>query len=332
MRSRRLISTVESHTEGMATRMVIGGVEPIAGETMRESLATAAREHADLHGLLVLEPRGHLAMTAAILQAPRDPAADVGVIFVEASGFLPMCGHAAIGVATSMVETGMLAVSEPTTVVRLDTAAGLVAVSVAVSEGRARSATLTNVPSFLAAGDCAVQVPGVGEVRYDLAFGGNFYPIVEAASLGLELRPEAGPELVRLGREIAAAVDAEPLPAHPETGESGTRYTQFVGPALGEADSRSVVVGRSGYFDRSPCGTGTSARVAQLAAAGELAVGQEFVNESLIGSHFVARIEHQTEVGGLAAVVPSITARAWITGHHQFLLDPEDPFPSGISF
>ena len=199
MRAARYFAAVDSHTEGMPTRVVTGGVGPIPGATMIERRAHFLSEMDDLRLLLMREPRGHSAMSGAILQPPTHADADWGVLFIEVSGCLPMCGHGTIGVATVLVETGMVAVTEPETVVRLDVPAGLVEARVAVENGRARSVTIRNVPSFLHARDRIVDLGGMGEVAYDMAFGGNFYGIVDAASAGVEVDPSRADDLVARG-------------------------------------------------------------------------------------------------------------------------------------
>src|SRR5688572_4318815 len=215
MRAARYFAAVDSHTEGMPTRVVTGGVGPIPGATMLERKAHFEAHMDDLRLLLMREPRGHSAMSGAILQPPTRDDADWGVLFIEVSGCLPMCGHGTIGVATVLVETGMVPVAEPETVVRLDTPAGLVVVRVAVQDGRAVGVTLRNVPAFLAASDRTVDVPGLGSVTYDMAFGGNFYAIVDAASVGLAPDPARAQELIDAGLAIMAAINASDRPAHP---------------------------------------------------------------------------------------------------------------------
>src|SRR5688572_14619566 len=215
MRAARYLAAVDSHTEGMPTRVVTGGVGPIPGATMLERKLHFQAEMDDLRLLLMREPRGHGAMSGAILQPPLREDADWGVLFIEVSGCLPMCGHGTIGVATVLVETGMVAVREPETVVRLDTPAGLVHARVAVEGGRARSVTLRNVPSFLHARDATVDVPALGSVRYDMAFGGNFYALVAAADAGVEVDPAQSQLLIDRGQEIMAAIDASDRPVHP---------------------------------------------------------------------------------------------------------------------
>ena len=332
MRAARSIAAVDSHTEGMPTRVVVGGVAPVPGDTMLERRDHFARELDDLRLLLMREPRGHGAMSGAILQPATRPDADWGVLFIEVSGLLPMCGHGTIGVATVLVETGMVAVREPETVVRLDTPAGLVEARVAVEDGRARSVTLRNVPSFLHARDRAVDVPGLGRVVYDMAFGGNFYALLPAASVGLEVDPARADELIEAGLAIIAAIDAADRPVHPEDARmAGCKHVVLHADGRDGADARAATAIHPGWLDRSPCGTGTSARLAQLHARGALAVGEAFVNESVIGTRFTGRVAGETTVGGRPAIVPEITGRAWITGMGQYLLDAEDPFPAGFA-
>jgi proline racemase len=286
----------------------------------------------DLRLLLMREPRGHGAMSGAILQPPTRADADWGVLFIEVSGCLPMCGHGTIGVATVLVETGMVAVTEPETVVRLDVPAGLVEARVAVEHGRARHVTLRNVPSFLHARDRTVEAEGIGEVAYDMAFGGNFYAIVDAGEAGLAVDPARADELVERGAAVMTAINAADRPVHPDDDRiEGCHHVVFHAPGRDGAHARAATSIHPGWLDRSPCGTGTSARMAQLHARGELPIGVPFVNESVIGTRFTGRLVEETEVGGRPAVVPEITGRAWITGMGQYLLDAEDPFPAGFS-
>jgi proline racemase len=324
VRAARYLAAVDSHTEGMPTRVITGGVGPIPGATMLERKLHFEAEMDDLRLLLMREPRGHSAMSGAILQPPLRDDADWGVLFIEVSGLLPMCGHGTIGVATVLVETGMVPVTEPETVVRLDVPAGLVEARVRVSEGRVRSVTIKNVPSFLHARDQIADVPGLGEVAYDMAFGGNFYALVDAASVGLVVDPERSQELIDAGARVMAAVEHPIHPADPRI--NGCHHVVFHEPGTDGADARAATSIHPGWLDRSPCGTGTSARMAQLHARGELALGEDFVNESVIGTRFTGRLVAE----GPDGVVPEITGRAWITGMSQYLLDDDDPFPSGF--
>ena len=326
---KRYIAAVDSHTEGMPTRVVTGGVGTLPGDTMLERKLRFEAERDDLRLLLMREPRGHAAMSGAILQPPTRDDADWGVLFIEVSGCLPMCGHGTIGVATVLVETGMVEVTEPETIVRLDTPAGLVEARVAVDGGHAQAVTIRNVAAFLHARDQVADVEGLGQVRYDMAFGGNFYAIVEAASVGLEVAPARAQELIDAGDRIRAAV---PEPVHPGDARiAGCHHVVFHAPGRDGAHARNATAIHPGWLDRSPCGTGTCARMATLHARGELALGDEFVNESVIGTRFVGRLVGETEVGGVPAVVPEVTGRAWITAMGQYLLDERDPFPAGFA-
>jgi len=323
---------VDSHTEGMPTRVVTEGVAPLPGATMAERRAWAQTNLDDLRCLLMREPHGHAAMSGAILQPPTRPDADWGVLYVETTGFLPMCGHGTIGVATVLVETGRVEVVEPVTTVRLDTPAGLVLADVRVEDGRAVGVTITNVPAFVLASDETVEVPGFGPVAYDMVYGGNFYPIVEAERLGLQLELASKGRLLDAALGLIEAINDQRPPEHPTDPRiRGIRHAQITGPGDGGADARSAVFALPGYFDRSPCGTGTSAQMAALYARGLLGVDVPFVNESLLGTRFVGRVTAVTEVGGLPAIVPSITGRAWITATGRHFLDPRDPFPTGFT-
>lgn len=331
MRTKRVFHAVDSHTEGMPTRVITGGVGVIPGKTMAERREWFMANSDDIRTLLMYEPRGHSSMSGAILQPPTRPDADFGVLFIEVSGLLPMCGHGTIGVATVLVETGMVDVKEPVTTIRLDTPAGLVTAEVAVTDGAATSVTIKNVPSFALALDQSVNVEGFGEVSYDMAFGGNFYAVVELKELGLPFERAAKNELLAAGLKIMDAINEQNLPVHPERADiAGCHHVYLKAPDSTATHSRHAMAIHPGWFDRSPCGTGTSARMAQLHARGELSLNQEFVNESYIGTRFIGRLVESTTVGGYAAVVPTITGRAWVTGTAQYFLDPNDPFPKGF--
>ncbi len=332
MRASRYFSAVDSHTEGMPTRVITAGLGTLPGTTMQERRLHFLEQLDDLRLLLMREPRGHSAMSGAFLQPPTRPDADWGVLFIEVSGCLPMCGHGTIGVATVLVECGLVEVSEPETTIRLDTPAGIVPVVVQVVDGRATSVTLRNVPAFVSELDGSVEVPGLGRVGYDMAFGGNFYALVAAESVGLELDPANADELIASGLAIIAAIERGNRPCHPlDPAIAGCKHVVFHTAGRDGADARNATAIHPGWLDRSPCGTGTSARMAQLHARGRLALGQEFVNESMIGSRFIGRLVEEATAGDLPAVVPEITGRAWITGMGQYLLDPSDPFPAGFA-
>jgi proline racemase len=315
----------------MPTRVVTGGVGVVPGETMAQRRLHFVAHLDHLREFLVNEPRGHPAMSGAILQPPTRPDADWGVLFVEVSGCLPMCGHGTIGVATVLVETGMVEVTEPVTEVRLDTPAGLVVARVDVRDGRAERVTLRNVPAYAHELDAVVDVPGLGEVRHDLAYGGNFYAILPLASVGIPFERGEKDRILAAGLAVMDAINARRPPVHvTDPSVSGCKHVQFTAPGRDGGHSRNAMVIHPGWFDRSPCGTGTCARMAQLHARGELGLGQDFVNESFIGTSFTGRLLEETSLGGRAAVVPTVSGRAWITGTAQYLLDPTDPFPRGF--
>ena len=328
MRASRYFTAVDSHTEGMPTRVVTGGLSPIPGATMAERREHFVKNMDHIRQFLVNEPRGHAAMSGAILQPPTRPDADWGVLYIEVSGCLPMCGHGTIGVATVLVETGMVEVTEPVTTVRLDTPAGLVVAEVNVRDGRAESVRFQNVPAYAHELDAVVDVPGLGEVRYDMAYGGNFYAILPIESVGISFDVKEKERMLASGLSIMDAINARRRPVHREDpGIAGCKHVQLVAPGQDGSDARNAMVIHPGWFDRSPCGTGTSARMAQLHARGELPLNTDFVNESLLGTRFTGRLVAETSRG----VIPTIEGRAWLTGMAQYLLDPTDPFPNGFT-
>ena len=331
MRASRYLSAVDSHTEGMPTRVITGGVGVIPGATMAERREYFMANLDDLRLFLMNEPRGHPAMSGAILQPPTRPDADWGVLYIEVSGCLPMCGHGTIGVATVLVETGMVTVTEPVTTVRLDTPAGLVSAEVKVTDGRAEHVTIQNVPAYAHELGASVEVKGLGTVTYDLAYGGNYYAILPLEQLGIPFDRSEKDRILQAGLDIMDAINQTAKPVHPEDPAiTACKHVQFTAPGRDGSDSRNAMAIHPGWFDRSPCGTGTCARMAQLHARGELGLRQDFVNESFIGTRFTGRLLEETTVGGRPGVIPTVTGRAWITGMGQYLLDPTDPFPKGF--
>ena len=331
MRTDRVVHSVDSHTEGMPTRVITGGFGVIPGSTMFERRAYFLEHLDQVRELLMNEPRGHAAMSGAILQPPTRPDADYGVLFIEVSGCLPMCGHGTIGVATVLVETGMVEVTEPVTTIRLDTPAGLVVAQVHVKDKVAESVTLTNVPSFVLGLDRKVEVAPWGHISYDMAFGGNFYAIISLEDLGIDFDRSNKDEILSAGLAIMAAIDEQDLPVHPDNPAiSGCHHVYLAAPGSDGKHSRHAMAIYPGWFDRSPCGTGTSARMAQLHARGELPLETDFDNESFVGTHFIGRLVAESELNGIKMVIPTITGRAWVTGTAQYMLDPRDPFPRGF--
>lgn len=331
MRTDRVFHSVDSHTEGMPTRVITGGFGVIPGATMFERRAYFLKHLDHVRALLMNEPRGHAAMSGAILQPPTRPEADYGVLFIEVSGCLPMCGHGTIGVATILVKTGMVEVTEPVTTIGLDTPAGLVVAQVHVKDSVAESVTLTNVPLFALGLNRKLEVAPWGQISYDMAFGGNFYAIVELADLGIDFDRANKEEMLSAGLAIMAAIDEQDLPVHPgNPAITGCHHVYLAAPGSDAKHSRHAMAIYPGWFGRSPCGTGTSARMAQLHARGELALDTDFDNESFIGTHFIGRLVEEGELNGIKTVIPTITGRAWVTGTAQYMLDPRDPFPHGF--
>ncbi len=332
MSFRRVLSVLDYHTEGEPMRVVVGGAPPIPGASLLAKSDHVDHALRDLLGFVLYEPRGHSAMCGAIVTEPLHPDAQAGVIFIEPSGPVHMCGHGAIAIATMLVETGRVAPREPETALTLETAAGLVRCRVAVEDGGVRGATIQNVPSFSILLDAKVDIPGRGTVPFDLAYGGHFYAIVPADAVGLTLETSEAARIVETGEVIRRSIETEVRLVHPERPEAkGLLYVQFFSAARRrEAHGRNAVVVSPLGLDRSPCGTGTSARMASLHARGQLAVGQSFNHESILGTVFTGRLVGTTQVGDHPAVIPEVTGRAYLTGISTLVLTLDDPFPGGF--
>ena len=328
--TQRFVAT-DSHTEGMPTRVITDGVGVIPGDTMFDKRRYFMQHLDHIRHLLMNEPRGHPAMSGAILQPSTRPDCDMGIVYIEVSGCLPMCGHGTIGAVTVMIHNKLIPVTEPITTVRLDTPAGVVIAVAEVENGKAKNVTLTNVPSFVVGLDRTVDVPGVGEVTYDIAFGGNFYGIIPTERLGLEHSRANKQAMLDTALRMMDAINAKEEPVHPENPEiRSVHHIYLEAPGSTAQHSKHAMAIHPGWFDRSPCGTGTSARMAQLHARGLLPLHQDFINESFIGTSFTGRLIEETTVGGLPAVIPTIKGRAWVYGNAEYLYDPTDPFPQGF--
>src|SRR5213595_794356 len=325
----RRILTVESHAAGEPLRVITGGLDPIPGSTILEKRRFARERLDGLRRGLVFEPRGHADMYGAIPTEPVTPDGDAGVLFMHNEGWSTMCGHGVIALVTVALEIGLLSGPD---VVRLDTPAGRVTARPQREGARVRSVAFENVPSFVVSLDDRVEVPGLGTVRYDLAFGGAFYAFVDAASVGLEMTPARFRDLIAAGSAIKRAVMAAREVRHPVDADLSFLYgTIFTGPALGsDADSRNVCVFAEGEVDRSPTGTGVSARVAIERARGRLTPDGSLVVESIIGTRFSGRIARELRWEGYDAVVPEIEGSAWITGRSELLIAPDDPLAEGF--
>ncbi len=326
------VLTIDAHAAGEPLRVILSGLPELQGATILER-RRFAREHADhLRTALMWEPRGHADMYGCIITPSATDDADFGVLFTHNEGYSTMCGHGIIAVTTVVIETGLLEHTGPEAVLRIDTPAGRITAYATVESGRVTGVRFRNVPSFAAALDQLVDVPGLGSVRYDLAFGGAFYAYVNAETLGLRLDPGHVGTLIDCGMAIKHAVMASRPIVHPEDAELGFLYgTIFVGPARSaQAHSRNVCIFAEGEVDRSPTGTGVSGRIAIHCARGEVAIGEPLSIESIIGSRFDVRAADLATVGPHAAVIPEVGGQAWITGRHEFLIDPTDPLAQGF--
>lgn len=328
----KVLPTLDYHTEGEPMRIVTGGLPPLPGRTMMEKSNWFEANMRDTLQLILYEPRGHAGMCGAILVEPTVPEANVGVVFIEPSGCVHMCGHGAIAIATALVETGVTPMREPVTELVLETAAGLVGAKVHVAGNQVTGVTIQNVPAFSYLLDGKVFLPHHGPVDYDIAYGGHFYAIIPAKALGLELRPENGAKLVSAGEAVRERIEAEVPLIHPAMPKAkGLLYIQFSDVAVHpKAHMRNAVVVAPKGIDRSPCGTGTSARMANLHARGRLKLGEEFVHESIIGTLFYGKLVGNTNVGETEAVIPEIRGRAYCYGMNRLVLRPDDPFPAGF--
>jgi len=326
------ITTVDVHTEGEPLRIITGGFPDVPGETILVRRRYIKENLDHLRKALMWEPRGHADMYGCLLIPPVTPEADLGVLFMHNEGYSSMCGHGIIGLATAVLETGILPRSETETTVKIDTPAGLVTAQAKAENGRVKSVSFQNVPSFVFGLDKVVQVPGLGKVNYDLAFGGAFYAYVKAEDIGLVCKPEAYRALIEKGRAIKQAV-MESLPVvHPFEEDLNFLYgTIFIAPPQAQgAHSRNVCIFAEGEVDRSPTGTGVSGLLALLRARGEIDLNQPVVIESIIGTRFTGRIIETTNFGPYSAVIPEVEGSAYITGRHEFLINPEDPLREGF--
>jgi len=345
MRFSNMITAVDAHACGEPGRVITGGVLDVPGATMFEK-KTYLETHADHIRLRMLrEPRGYPAANCNLLLPPAHPEADAGYVIMEQVEYPPMSGTNTICVVTVLIETGMVRVEEPVTRLKLETPAGLIGIEAEVRNGKCRKVTFRNVPAFATHLDAPVEVKGLGTVPVDVAYGGMFYVIADAKPLGFRLAPDEARDIVRVAEMIKAAAREQLPVAHPENpGIAGVTIAQLSGePSTPGAHRKNTVVvstgtldwsrpeSWTGVLDRSPCGTGTCAKMACLHAKGKLLLGQDFVHEGILGTTFTGRLIEETRVGPYAAVVPTLSGQAWITGFAQYVVDPEDPFPEGFT-
>jgi proline racemase len=344
--ARRMINAIDLHACGEHGRVITGGVLDVPGDTMFDKM-THLRDHADwLRKVMLREPRGYPAANVNLILPSNHPQAHAGYVIMEQIEYPPMSGTNTICVVTTLIETGMVAVAEPVTTLLLETPAGLIGVDAQVRDGRCTAVTFRNVPAFAVHLDAPVEVPQLGTVTVDVAWGGMFYVLADARQFGFALTPDEGADLVRTTEMIKAATREQlPVAVHPENEEiREVTIGQLYGPPhRPDATRRNVVTVSTGTFDwdrpatwtgaidRSPCGTGTCAAMAALRAKGKLGLNEDFVHEGILGTVFTGRLVEETTVGGLPAAVPTITGRAWITGHATYVIEADDPFPEGYT-
>ncbi len=345
MRFSSLISAVDAHAAGEPGRVITGGVLDVPGKTMFEKMVYLEKHADHLRLRMLREPRGYPASNCNLILPPTHPDADAGFVIMEQVEYPPMSGTNTICVVTVLIETGMVPVVEPVTKLKLETPAGLIGIEAEVHNGKVRKVTFRNVPAFAAHLDAPVEVRGLGTVTVDVAYGGMFYVIADAAPLGFRLTPDEAGDIARAAEAIKAAAREQLPVVHPENpGINGVTIAQISGEpsARGAHRKNTVVVSTgtldttrpdswSGVLDRSPCGTGTCAKMAVLHAKGQLPLHQDFVHEGILGTTFTGRLIEETKVGQYAAVVPTLSGQAWITGFAQYVVDPEDPFPEGFT-
>jgi 4-hydroxyproline epimerase len=328
----QVFTCIEGHTEGMPVRMVVGGAPVLRGSTMSERRQHFVEEYDWICRALMLEPRGHSHMSGTLFYPPVSAEADFSLLFIETSGCLPMCGHATLGSITFALEAGLVKPREPGVIV-VDVPAGQIRASYEQQGDKVTSVRFTNVASFLLHEDVPVYLPPLGELKVDIAYGGNFYPIIEVQDNYPGCEHFAPEQLLEWGREVQRLINDSLDVVHPENASiRGVKHCMWTGkPLAADSNGRSVVIAGDSLVDRSPCGTGSSARVAQRFARGLLNEGEAFRHESLIGSRFIGRVEATTKLSnGMPAVYPSIEGSAWITGRAEFYVDDQQPYWNGF--
>jgi proline racemase len=329
------IIAVDSHTMGEPTRVVIGGIPNIPGKNIIEKKHYLENNMDDIRKALILEPRGHNNMFGAIIVPPSIPEADLGIIFMESGGYLNMCGHGTIGVATVALEIGLLKKNEPITKMIFETPAGLIEVFAKIENGNIINVTFRNVTSFLFKEGIKLNIPNYNKkIVLDIAFGGNFFALVNIKQLNIDISKDNIDKLTQIGMAILKTINQEIKLSHPEKPEINTiDLVEFYDDSkfLYNATIRNIVIFGEGSIDRSPCGTGTCAKMAELYSKGKIGINQNFVSESVLGTSFVGEIVETKKVGNLDAIIPQVTGKAFITGMNNYIITEEDPFKYGFS-
>ena len=326
------ITAIDAHTGGEPFRVVVDGFPALKGNTILERRRFAKENYDHLRTALMWEPRGHADMYGCILTPAVTPGADFGILFIHNEGFSTMCGHGIIGITTVVLETGMMPMITPTTEIKIDSPAGLITAYAHIENHRVKDVSFHNVPSFVAELDAVVDVPGLGRVRYDLAFGGGFYAYVNAKDVGVACSPENYRPLIEKGVAIKRAVMNSRVIEHPFEKDLGFLYgTIFIDEPTGsKSHSRNVCIFADGEVDRSPTGTGVSGRLAIHHRRGEIQMGESIVIESILGSAFTGRVVEEVGFGPYAAIIPEVRGEAHIVGRNELWIDPNDPLKDGF--
>jgi proline racemase len=335
VRFSKLLTVVGAHAEGEVGNVVVGGIGDVPGYTMLDKMRYLAENRDDIRQLLLKEPRGNVIRSANVVLPSNHPEAQLGYVVMESTEYPVMSGSNTICVGTVVLETGLVPMVEPVTELVLESPAGLIRLTCTCRDGKVTSVRFRNQPAFAYHLGAAVEVAGLGTLPVDVAWGGMAYVLVDAPSLGFQLAPDEARDLCVVGQRIKQAAAAQLPVVHPEHPDfAGITITAFIRPAervAGVLTARNAVVVSPGRIDRSPCGTGTSARLAVMHAREQIAVGEPFVHESIIGGRFDAMIEELTTVGSFPAVIPSVAGQAYLTDVSQVGLDPADPFPQGYT-
>ena len=326
------ITTIDTHTAGEPLRIVTSGIPELPGDTMLAKRRYMMKNYDHLRKKLMWEPRGHADMYGCIITLPVTPEADFGVIFMHNEGYSSMCGHGIIAITKVAIESDLVKKVEPRTTVRIDSPAGLITATANIKNSKVGKVSYQNVPSYVVALDSEIEIPEYGKIKYDLAFGGAYYAYVQAADIGLTCYPKYIDKLIQVGRKIKKAVSNAVNIKHPYDDELSFLYgTIFIDkPKDSNSHSRNVCIFADGEVDRSPTGTGVSGRLAIHYARGEIGVGEPITIESIIGTKFEGRVIEQTRFGSFDAIIPEITGETFITGKHEFYVNPEDELGVGI--
>ena len=326
------IQTIDTHTAGEPLRIILNGFPNLRGKSVLEQRKYAYKYHDNIRRALMWEPRGHADMYGCLVNPSVTDEADFSVLFMHNEGFSTMCGHGIIGVTTAMLECGIMPMKSPETTVKIDTPAGLVTAIARTNGKKVNSVYFYNVPSFVFSSDQILEISEFGQIKYDIAFGGAFYAFVNADDLGLKMIPENSRQLISVGMTIKNAIIREVPIIHPLEKEMNFLYgTIFTGKPISQtADSRNVCIFAEGEVDRSPTGTGVSARLALHYANGEISIGDSMVIESIIGSQFRGSVKENIKFGVIDSIIPEVEGNAFITGRHEFYIDSNDPLKHGF--